>query len=281
MKDTFTSAFKLENVKELNYRGSCIYIIQSPSFKYYIGKTVDFYKRIIRYRKNTSKSQRRLYYSLNKYGFENHNISILFKCEKSYLNLWEKFFIEFFDTFQSEHGLNLQVGGGGGRCSDESTDIIREKAKGRKFSLKHRENIGLAKKGKPTSLKGVPKSKEATQKRVETFKKRYALGEIKIWNKGVPRTDEEKRKMSLAKLGKPSKNKGRIVSDETREKLRQANLGKKQSEETKQKKREISLKNGYRPPQRIWTEADRKRWSEMNLGEKNGNYKHGRFVNKG
>jgi group I intron endonuclease len=44
------------------------------------------------------------------------------------------------------------------------------------------------------------------------------------------------------------------VSDSTKEKLRIANIGKKQSEETKQKKREISIKNGNKPPKMIWTE---------------------------
>jgi hypothetical protein len=57
------------------------------------------------------------------------------------------------------------------------------------------------------------------------------------WNKGKPFSDESRKKMSDAKKGKEPWNKGKtnIYSNETKEKIRQANLGKKQSEETRQK----------------------------------------------
>lgn len=104
------------------------------------------------------------------------------------------------------------------------------------------------------------------------MKKKYAIGEIKVWNKGIPRTDEVKRKLSQINKGKPSPTKGIPKSEEHKEKLRQANLGKKQSEETRQKKRDAALKNGQRPPVHEWTPERRKWWSEITSGEKNGMY---------
>jgi hypothetical protein len=261
-----------------NYEGACIYMIQSPTLKIYIGKTKNLKKRIQNYNKKQVSSQRRLYNSFSKHGKENHLIRIIFKCEENELNFWEKFFILIFDSFNTENGLNLQKGGEGGRCSDEGIEIIRRKALGRVFTEEHKKNIGLSKLGKTTSLKGIPKSKESTEKRALVLKKKYSDGEIIVWNKGIKRTDEEKLKISESKKGKPSGAKGRKMSEETKEKLRKANLGKKQSEETKQKKREIALKNGNKPPLRNWTDEDRKRWSEMSKGEKNSNYKHGKRI---
>jgi hypothetical protein len=93
--------------------------------------------------------------------------------------------------------------------------------------------------------------------------------------KGKTHTKETIEKILNTKKGRVYSKIARVVSEETKQKLRAINLGKKQSEETKQKKREISLKNGNKPPVRISTEESRKRWSEMNKGEKNGNYGKG------
>jgi len=268
---------KDEKIKDL-FSFACIYLIKSPVDKFYIGKTVNASDRIKDYIRKKNTSQRKLYNSFNKYGKENHQFIILKKCEKIELNELEIFYINLFQTFDTEFGLNLHKGGQGGRCSDESIEIIRQKAKGRIFSDEHKKNIGLSKKGKESPLKEKPKSKESIEKRVAILKRKYANGELKVWNKGILRTKEEKNKMSLSKIGKPSKLKGRKMSEETKEKLRQANLGKKQSEETKQKKREIALKNGNKPPLKIWTDEERKRWSEMSVGKKNGNYKHGKRI---
>jgi len=54
-------------------------------------------------------------------------------------------------------------------------------------------------------------------------------------SKGVIMSEETRKKMSDAKKGKISNRKGCHLSDETKEKIRNANLGKKLSEETKNK----------------------------------------------
>lgn len=75
------------------------------------------------------------------------------------------------------------------------------------------------------------------------------LNDVEAWNKGISWNEETKKKLSesqkkrfenpeehekLSKShkGQTSSRKGKHLSDETKEKLRQANLGKKQSQET-------------------------------------------------
>ncbi len=74
----------------------------------------------------------------------------------------------------------------------------------------------------------------------ETKHKLRELYLLRISEQGVPMQGkrhslETKRKMSLAKLGKTTWNKGIPLSDNTKEKLRIANLGKKASPETRKK----------------------------------------------
>lgn len=72
---------------------------------------------------------------------------------------------------------------------------------------------------------GLPRSKEACLKTSITLKKRYDSGEIVF-------SEERKRKISNAL-------KHKIVSNITRQKLREINLGKKASEKSKLKKSKI------------------------------------------
>ena len=74
------------------------------------------------------------------------------------------------------------------------------------------------------------------------------------WNKGIPRTEEEKKLMSERRKGKGGV-KGKVISEEHREKIRKANTGrtpwnkgKPRSEETKAKIRAtIAAKKLNRP----------------------------------
>lgn len=62
-------------------------------------------------------------------------------------------------------------------------------------------------------------------------KELHVSGKVKPWNKGIPHSKETKEKIS-----KILKNKNRKLSEEHKEKIRQANLGKKISYETIQKR---------------------------------------------
>lgn len=81
--------------------------------------------------------------------------------------------------------------------------------------------------------------------------------------KGIVFTEEHKKKLSLAKLGKPSARKNWHPTKEMIEKVRKANKGRKQSKEEREK-RSKALKGKTGHP---WTEEQRKRISEMMKGK--------------
>lgn len=68
---------------------------------------------------------------------------------------------------------------------------------------------------------GVPRTEEVRKK----------IGEA---NKGRIFSDEHKKKLSIAHIGKPSPRKGKTLSDETRRKVSEAGKGRIQSEQTRQ-----------------------------------------------
>ena len=59
-----------------------IYKITSPNNKIYIGQSVDIYKRWNYHKKLYSNDSPKLYYSLKKYGSENHIFEIVISTSK-------------------------------------------------------------------------------------------------------------------------------------------------------------------------------------------------------
>jgi hypothetical protein len=121
--------------KELN---GVIYKITSPSGKIYIGQSVDFKRRLTKYRNLRCKTQTKLYNSLKKYGFENHTIEIVkdnIKCMTA-LNFYEELYIKKYDTFNTENGLNLRSGGMNNTPSDETRQRMSNAHKGNSNSSK-------------------------------------------------------------------------------------------------------------------------------------------------
>lgn len=129
-----------------------IYKITNPKGKIYIGQTCNIERRIKEYtRCNKSlKNQRLIYFSLLKYGFENHKFEIIYKFKfNNYeeLNNIEIFFILFYNShfYKNEnYGLNLSIGGRsprGHKHSDESKRKISEFHKNNKWwkGKKHTE----------------------------------------------------------------------------------------------------------------------------------------------
>jgi group I intron endonuclease len=94
-----------------HYKGLvCIYMIESPNGKKYIGQTQNLYNRLRRYKYNLGKGQHKLYRSFVKYGFINHKLTVLKVCKLYEIDRNECFFIEKFNTIDS--GLNIRKGGG-------------------------------------------------------------------------------------------------------------------------------------------------------------------------
>jgi hypothetical protein len=85
------------------------------------------------------------------------------------------------------------------------------------------------------------------------------------WNKGKPRSEETKRKISEANKGKNNFNYGKTVSEETRKKMSEAKKGKPRSEETIRKVSEANRG-------KTRSEETKRNQSEKMKGENNPMY---------
>ena len=63
-----------------------IYKITNPKGKVYIGKSIDFHKRMKQYSNLYCKSQILLYQSIKKYGWENHKHELIQQLPERELN---------------------------------------------------------------------------------------------------------------------------------------------------------------------------------------------------
>ncbi len=109
-----------------------IYKITSPSKKVYIGQSIDVIKRWRQYRNGHGKRQTKLNSSLQKYGIERHGFEVICQCDESELNNLEVYYIDLYQSFNSEFGLNLLGGGGSQRHSEETKRKISLAHKGKK-----------------------------------------------------------------------------------------------------------------------------------------------------
>ena len=142
----------------------------------YIGQSIDIDKRFNTYQRYWNcKSQLKLYNCIVKHGIENCKFEIVEECDKEKLNEREVYWMKFYDTFETKHGLNLQLGG--------RVRIVSQETK---------EKIRLANLGKVSKNKGKKNTKRSL-----------------VRKKRVSATDETRLKMSLAKKGHIAWNKGK------------------------------------------------------------------------
>lgn len=84
---------------------SGIYKITSPSGKIYIGQSNNIKRRMVEHLYRSNKSNCKLYTSIRKHGFDNHNIETLFISENDYeKNKMESVYIRYYNSI--ENGLN-------------------------------------------------------------------------------------------------------------------------------------------------------------------------------
>jgi group I intron endonuclease len=163
---------------------SGIYKITNPKGKIYIGQSINIYKRFKQY-KNPSKSQSRLYYSIKKYGYENHIFEIIEYCETLSLNTKERFWQDYYNVINN--GLNCtatKTSNKSGKLSDKTITKISQNRKGIKSNFKdpivRAQKISIALKGKKLSSEhreklskaqtGLKRSKEAILKSINSRK---------------------------------------------------------------------------------------------------------------
>lgn len=183
-----------------------IYKIINPKGKVYIGQTIDYDRRLRHYRLLKCKQQPKLYASLIEYGYANHKINLIKKCEVKELTKWER---HFQDMYKS-------VGTNGLNCI-----LVRDEH----FTGGHSEE---SKKKISDSLKGRKANKNAIDALIEYNKTRTLTEENRVnlgnGNRGKKFSDEWKAKMSEAKLGTTK-------SDEVKNKISQSLKGRTFSEE--------------------------------------------------
>lgn len=130
-----------------------IYKITSPSGRIYIGQTIDYNKRLTKYRCGDSKGQIKLYRSFNKYGIENHIFEIVEECDVELLNERERHYQDLYDVLNE--GLNCLLTEtnhlSGKRCKETCDKIKENNAKywlGKHHSIKTKDKISKANTGK-------------------------------------------------------------------------------------------------------------------------------------
>lgn len=183
----------------------CVYKHTSPNGKIYIGITS---KNPLKRWSNGKgyKNNCHFTYAINKYGWNNFKHEIMHtnltkeEAEQKEIDLIAKY-----NSTNQKYGYNISTGGKSGRGykrTDEHKIKVSKSLKGHKVSKETRKLIS-------DSLKSYYyENPEVLIKCSENAKKRYsikpeikekmsiALKGRKAWNKGIPQTDEVKKKLS-------------------------------------------------------------------------------------
>lgn len=226
----------MEDLKGRNF----IYKIVSPSSKVYIGQTTNISKRRSNYSRKDCKSQRKLYNSIKKYGWENHTFEIIEECLEEDLNCRERYWQDFYNVL-GKNGLNCvltQTDTLRKSMSEETKQKIRESNSGENNYMYGKKGELHHNFGKKASKKTVDKLSNSLKNyfsnNVNHFKgKKHKEESKKIMSekaKGRKWTEEQKLKMENRFAKENNPNWGKKASDETREKQSKAKLGKKRPE---------------------------------------------------
>lgn len=198
-----------------------IYKLTSPSGKCYIGQTRHLNKRINSYKRHACPGQQKLLHALNKYGFENFNVEILFNFKSDneerlivLLDAMEKFYIKKHKSL--ELGYNLRPGGSSYKCTEETRAKFREIQKNRDPEIS--KKIALARTGSKHS--DETKLKMSISHSNLSDETRLKLSKARI---GRKHSEETIKKLSISKLN---------MSDETKRKIAAWHTGRKRDEST-------------------------------------------------
>lgn len=203
-----------------------IYKITSPSGKIYIGQSVNINKRFGTYRRLHCKSQAKLYASFLKYGFNSHQFEIIELCELDKLNEREKYYVDYYNSFDSINGLNIRDGGGNnGRLSDEQKTKISQSLTGVKHSKERIEKNRLGHIGKKLTEEHKEKIRKTSPKN----------------NLGKKASPETRRKQSISHLGKTNRL-GCKLSEDQKKHLSNINRGELNPNYGKNKTQEAKTK---------------------------------------
>ena len=151
----------MENINGVGLMISGIYYIKSPSNKYYIGSTKNFVNRKKRYARGDCKKQHKIYNSIMKYGWEQHEWGVLDHCSEDVLIEREQMCIDFYKP-----ELNI-------------SKFASCPFRGRTHTEKTKKKLALLKKGKRLSEEHKKKLSEARKIPVVQYDKENRF--IKEW----------------------------------------------------------------------------------------------------
>jgi group I intron endonuclease len=195
------------------YKITCL-----STHKFYIGKCEQSRLKD-RFDKHKSELNRNVHFNRylqkawNKYGKSNfifESIDFVEKNSDHNINELEIYWINKLRSNNKDIGYNLTSGGNGGLSPSEETRL--------KLSLASKKNFlenpkGHFKKGQTAWNKGIPRTEVEKKEHSEKMKGISAwnkgLKNVQVaWNKGIITSDSTKLKQSLAKKGKQSGSKG-------------------------------------------------------------------------
>ena len=121
-----------------------IYKITNPNGKIYIGQSIDINRRFNEYKKLQCSQSKKLYYSLQKYGIENHKFEIIEECTTDQLNGKEEHYILLHNSHVK--GLNIKLASKPswtGKKRPEHSKMLKEKGCGFQYTRteQHKNNM--------------------------------------------------------------------------------------------------------------------------------------------
>jgi len=163
--------------------------------------------------------------ALKKYGIESFKTIVLaFTIDLKDTEKKEAFYIKKFNTMNKKYGYNLKISGLNGFFSDEVKKKIGEKSKGRIPWNKGKKGIyseDTLKRISETQIGKKPWNKGLIKETDERVKK-YSKSRI-----GMKFTDDHRKNLKESHKGQISWNKGGKLSDNHKNKLRNAKKGEK------------------------------------------------------
>ena len=197
-------------MEERNY---IVYMHIFPNNKVYIGITQQIPEKRWKKGLGYDSHQKIMKRAIKKYGWENIKHEILFTnlskqeaCDK------EIELIAFYDSTNKEKGYNVSEGGEGTigvKPTEESKQKNRIAHLGKKASLETRKKISESNKGKHN----IKRTEEQKKKISEATKKAMQNPEVR-------------KRLSETHSGKNHRNYGKHLSDETKKKISKATIGK-------------------------------------------------------
>ncbi len=151
-----------------NYKKGYVYIIISPNNRLYVGSTINIFNRISLYRNLHCKNQTKLYNSIKKYGWNNHEFKIVWQGNIKDMLYYENKLALKLNTLSKEH-LNCKIPKAEdtfSMISEETREKMSKWQIGRKMSKEAKKKMSDAKIGKNRSKESVEKSAKAQRKPV-------------------------------------------------------------------------------------------------------------------